>query len=48
LLTDQSRRRTLGLNGYQAYLKKWTAEVHIERYLGLIHRVAEQRGYSLD
>jgi glycosyltransferase involved in cell wall biosynthesis len=48
LLTDQSRRRALGLNGYQAYLQNWTAEAHIERYLGLIHRVAEQRGYSFD
>ena len=40
LLADPSYRRKLGLRGYQAYRRKWTAEAHLERYLALIRERA--------
>jgi glycosyltransferase involved in cell wall biosynthesis len=43
LLTDASRRRTLRLSGYQAYLRNWTAEAHLERYFALIQEITAAR-----
>lgn len=43
LLTDPSRRRELGLRGYHAYQKNWTAEAHLERYFALIEEIAANR-----
>jgi glycosyltransferase involved in cell wall biosynthesis len=40
LLSDPAHRGALGLSGYQAYLRNWTAEAHMQRYLALIHDVA--------
>ena len=40
LLSDASRRQTLGLSGYQAYLRNWTPKAHMRRYLALIHDIA--------
>jgi glycosyltransferase involved in cell wall biosynthesis len=40
LLSDPSNRRELGLRGYQAYKKNWTAEAHLKRYFSLIHEIA--------
>jgi len=40
LLADPSYRRELGVRGYEAYLRNWTGEVHLRRYLGLIHEIA--------
>ena len=40
LMADPSYRRQLGLNGYRAFQKNWTAEAHLEGYLDLIRQVA--------
>ena len=48
LLQDSSQRHTLGQRGYQAYKRNWTAEAHLERYLGLIRRIGADRGYPID
>jgi glycosyltransferase involved in cell wall biosynthesis len=40
VLTDPSCRRDMGLNGYQAYKRNWTAESHLQGYFGLIHKIA--------
>jgi glycosyltransferase involved in cell wall biosynthesis len=45
LLTDPSRRRELGLRGYDAYRQTWTAEAHLERYFALIEEIAATRGH---
>jgi glycosyltransferase involved in cell wall biosynthesis len=44
LLADPSYRRELGLRGYQAYQRNWTAEAHLERYFALIREIAAARG----
>jgi len=36
LRTDPALRDALGEAGYRAYRSRWTEEVHLERYLGLI------------
>jgi len=46
LLAEPSYQRELGLQGYQAYLQKWTTEVHLERYFTLIREIAALRGQS--
>ena len=43
LLTDSSYRRTLGINGHEAYLRNWTPEVHMQRYFALIHEIRQRR-----
>ena len=43
LLTDPSRRRELGLRGYDAHRQNWTAEAHLERYFALIEEIAATR-----
>jgi glycosyltransferase involved in cell wall biosynthesis len=47
LCSDRSRRDELGRKGNAAAQKEWSAETHIEEYLGLITRIAEQRGIVL-
>lgn len=48
LLDDPARRSAMAERARQTYLREWTAEVHLQRYLGLIeglrtgrHRAAE-------
>jgi glycosyltransferase involved in cell wall biosynthesis len=48
LLTDASHRQLLGLRGYQAYLRNWTADAHVERYLKLIGQIATARSSPMD
>jgi glycosyltransferase involved in cell wall biosynthesis len=43
LLTTPALRQTLGLRGYHAYLKNWTADVYLKRYLALIDEIAGAR-----
>jgi glycosyltransferase involved in cell wall biosynthesis len=40
---DPSLRRDLGDNGYQAFLRRWTPEVHVTAYIELIERLAQTR-----
>lgn len=40
LLRSSAQRRELGLLAHNAYLRKWTPEAHLERYLGLIRKGA--------
>ena len=39
LVDDRAYRQELGRRGREAYLEKWTPQVHIERYLQLISRI---------
>ena len=39
LLSDPSYRQELGRQGYEAYLRNWTAEVHLKQYFELIHKI---------
>lgn len=44
LLVDNiGYRQTLGMQGYAAYKNNWTAEIHLERYLALIEKIAMKR-----
>jgi glycosyltransferase involved in cell wall biosynthesis len=43
LVDDRSHGQRLGLRGFSAYQKNWTAEAHIGRYLGLIQKIASCR-----
>jgi glycosyltransferase involved in cell wall biosynthesis len=43
LLMDGSRRSTMGLGGYQAYLRNWTTEAHMQRYFDLIEEITEAK-----
>jgi glycosyltransferase involved in cell wall biosynthesis len=43
LLQDPLYRQELGLNGYNAYRKKWTPEAHLKRYFELIEETAAIR-----
>ncbi|HEX7588216.1 MAG TPA: glycosyltransferase family 4 protein [Anaerolineae bacterium] len=47
LASEPSIRNELGLRGFQAFQLKWTAEAHLERYIGLIHEIAVERGLEL-
>jgi glycosyltransferase involved in cell wall biosynthesis len=45
LLAENPRLRDeLGNRGYQAFLRLWTPERHLDNYLGLIERVRQARG----
>jgi glycosyltransferase involved in cell wall biosynthesis len=44
LLEDPSCRDERGEDGYQAYLRNWTEEVHLKRYFALIEDVADKTG----
>jgi glycosyltransferase involved in cell wall biosynthesis len=43
LLTDPALRNSLGTRGHEAYLKHWTPDVHLDRYLSLIGEIAAAR-----
>lgn len=43
LSSDPALRNELGNKGYQAYLKYWTEESHMEQYFQLIEEVQEKR-----
>ena len=43
LIDDPDHRDRLGDRGYEAFGRTWTAEAHLERYLGLIDRISERR-----
>ena len=43
LLQSPDHRNTLGQNGYQAYLARWTEKQHLDQYLGLIDDIAIRR-----
>ena len=43
LLADPSAQRDLGRRGYEAYKRSWTAEAHMQGYLGLIRQIASSR-----
>ena len=47
LASEPATRREMGLRGYRAFQKKWTAEAHLERYLALVHEIADARGLTL-
>jgi len=40
---DNALREKLGEAGHEAYIRGWTPEVHIQRYLSIIDRVMESR-----
>jgi glycosyltransferase involved in cell wall biosynthesis len=40
LVRSSTRRRELGLLAYNAYLRKWTPEAHLDRYFALIRKRA--------
>ncbi|MHA2230900.1 MAG: glycosyltransferase family 4 protein [Candidatus Hodarchaeales archaeon] len=42
LVKDPRLRKTLGQNGYQAYLKYWSEDSHIEKYLCLINNLRQK------
>ena len=44
LLRSPEQRDELGLNGYNAYRKKWTPEAHLNRYFELISDLGTARG----
>jgi len=48
LLEDPSYRNEVGRRGYEAYLRNWTAEVHLKRYFSLINEIATALGKPLD
>ena len=43
LLASPALRHEWGERGYQAYLRNWTAELHVDRYLALVERHALSR-----
>ena len=43
LLADSTYRNQLGQQGYQAFKKNWTAEVHMQHYFDLIRELAVAR-----
>lgn len=43
LIADPTHRAELGERGYQAYLRHWTAEAHLQRYFALIEELAKKR-----
>lgn len=43
LLHDSAYRRDVGLRGFEAYSKRWTADAHVQAYFGLIEDIASHR-----
>ena len=48
LVTDPDLGRKLGEQGYAALHQRWTADVHIPRYLSLVKGVLEARNARVD
>jgi len=44
LLADRAGRDEMGERGYQTYLREWTPEAHVQKYLGLIDELGRERG----
>ncbi len=44
---DRALRNQLGENGYFAFLKYWNEDAHIERYLGLVNELLNERGSAI-
>jgi len=47
-VTDPDLGRKLGEQGYAALHQRWTADVHIPRYLSLVKGVLEARNARVD
>jgi glycosyltransferase involved in cell wall biosynthesis len=47
LRLDAGLRRDLGERGQRACFKYWTPEAHLPQYLGLVERIAAQKGIDL-
>jgi glycosyltransferase involved in cell wall biosynthesis len=47
LRADRVFRDRLGEAGYQAYRARWTEEVYLQRYLGLIEKLRERKGLTI-
>jgi glycosyltransferase involved in cell wall biosynthesis len=43
LADDATHRRDLGLAGYEAFRRMWTADAHLDRYLALIDELGQGR-----
>ena len=43
LVVDTALRNEFGDRGYRAYRTQWTTEAYLERYLGLIERIAQTK-----
>ena len=48
LAADRNLRDELGERGYQAYLKYWSEEPHLNQYLELIENIKERRKVSFN
>ena len=46
LAKDPRLRNEMGEKGYQSYLQNWTADRHMEQYLGLIEELRQKRSAS--
>jgi glycosyltransferase involved in cell wall biosynthesis len=46
LQENETYRRTLGEQGYRAYLQRWTVETHLQRYFTLINEIVAARRQS--
>ena len=46
LRTDPALRDALGEAGYHSYRSRWTEEVHLDRYLGLIRDLRARKGMA--
>ncbi|HZQ09189.1 MAG TPA: glycosyltransferase family 4 protein [Anaerolineae bacterium] len=47
LQQNPALRRTLGENGYAAYVKHWNEKPHLDKYFEIIEGVAERKGRTL-
>ena len=45
LAKEPGLRNKLGENGYQAYVKYWSEDAHLEQYLGLIEQLRNRRKF---
>jgi glycosyltransferase involved in cell wall biosynthesis len=43
LLDDPNLRQKVGQHGYEAFQRKWCADVHIPRYLELVEQISAAR-----
>jgi glycosyltransferase involved in cell wall biosynthesis len=46
LRTEGTYRDALGRCGFRAYQREWTADAYLQRYFGLIARIAERKQFS--